>query len=538
MCDARRARRRYAASFLPHVMELPVDRFLLTRFARLICALGLAGAAASATAASATSASAAAAESDAPASAPGILTLTPAQAQADVALLRRAFEQAHAGLYRYAGKAQIDAAFARLDRAAAVASTDLALYRAVSEFVATVRCDHTKAELSDAMTRFRSAQPTHLPFRFKLFDGRMFVYASDPAQSPLARGSEVLSINGVAVAELLRAMRPAVSIDGDTLASRDTKLAADSDLMGSDFDQFYPGYYGYAGRFHLRVRAPGAAAAQDLDLNALRFRDWTQLPWDGAPQRDEFYKSVTFRLGPKHSAVLEVDTFVNYRNPVDAMAFYDAFFATLAAQQVQTLIIDLRANGGGSNDATLGLAAHLLAKPFTWNKPILQKAVRFGDWTSMVETWGDRTQLFEAPMRNFIARADGWYEHVDAPDMIERMPMAPAPTRFAGKVIVLSSPANASGATMLLAKLRDEGRVTIVGQPTGGSAEGPTAGRLLLLSLPASGIKVRIPLYWNRMNIASFAPGLGIAPDIAVNPLPEDMPSGRDRVMEAAQALL
>lgn len=459
--------------------------------------------------------------------------LSGADATADITMMRRALEETHPGLTRYASRADIDAAFASLEKRVVEPITDLALYREISLMLATIRCDHTKAEYAEAMTRWREKYATHLPFRFKLFDGRMYVYSSDARQPALAKGTEVLQINDEPVAAIVQRLQAAVSIDGYTDASRNTKLEADSDLMGSDFDQFYPVFYGFAQEYRLQVRAPRESATRNVTLLPLAFQDWVRLPWSAATYRSEFYKSINWRIAGKN-AVLKVDTFVNYRNPVDTMLFYSAFFRAANEAKVDHLVIDLRENGGGSNDATIALAAHLLEKPFVWNKPILQKAIRFGDWTRHVQVWGDPKEIFEAPEKNFRKRDDGWYEHLTTTATLTQLPADVAADRFRGKVTILSSPVNASGSTMLIAKLKDEKRVTVVGDPTGGSAEGPTAGRLFFLKLPASGIVVRIPNFWNRMNIQSFTSGKGVAPDIEVKLTVEDWLAGRDRAMDVA----
>ena len=51
---------------------------------------------------------------------------------------------------------------------------------------------------------------------------------------------------------------------------------------------------------------------------------------------------------------------------------------------------------------------------------------------------------------------------------------------------------------MLLARLKASERVTLVGEPTGGSAAGPTAGILFFLTLPNSGLTVNVPALRER----------------------------------------
>jgi Peptidase family S41 len=463
------------------------------------------------------------------------ITLTAEQASADVALMRTALEEAHPGLYRYVAKPEIDAAFAKLEKRAKTPITDVELHGEISLLLATIRCDHTKAEFSEALTKYRNESPTHLPFRFKLFDKRMFVFGGDSRPRSLPCGAEILAINDQPVGTILDRLANAISIDGFTDASRQTKLAADSDLMGSDFDQFYPVFYGFSPRFKLSVMMPNETQAKTVTLDAITFREWVKLPWQSNAYRGEFYKSIDWKLLGNKTAILKIDTFVNYRNPVDPASFYAGFFKVLNSAKVEHLIIDLRENGGGSGDATVALASFLLDKPFVWNKPIQQKAIRFGAWSKYVETWGNAKEIFEPPVENFRKLANGFYERITSEDTPDQRPSSIAADRFQGRVTVLSSPVNASGTTMLIAKLKDEKRITVVGEATGGSAEGPTAGRLFFLKLPNSGIVVRVPNYWNLMSIATFTQGKGVAPDVEVTPKLEDFLAGKDRILEVAK---
>jgi hypothetical protein len=454
--------------------------------------------------------------------------LAPEAMAADLAILKSALDETHPGLTRYVSRETIDAAFADLYTRAKAPMRDTEFYRHTARLLALLRCDHTKAEMPAPLATWRDANGSHLPFRFRLMGKRMWVFSSDPGQAPLPRGTEVLAINGVETARVIERLLPYMAIDGQTDPSRYAKLEADGDLMGSGFDQFYPFEFGFASSWRLRLQTPGVSSPQDVEMKPLTHTAWRTLPWMKAVDNDEFYRSVTWRIAGRN-AMLRVDTLVNYRNPVDARAFYAAFFKQLAGSRVEHLVIDLRMNGGGSDEAAIELAAHLLEQPFTWTQPILQKSIRFGAWQQHVETWGDRKTLFEPPEDNFTKRADGWFEHRAIPKRHE-----PAPDRFKGRVSVLIGPRNASGATMLIAKLKSEGRVRLVGEATGGSAEGPTAGRMFFLKLPHSGIVARIPVYWNRMDVKEFVPGLGVAPDVLVTTTPADWLAERDTALDVA----
>src|SRR5271156_6844416 len=65
--------------------------------------------------------------------------------QADVVILRQAYEQLHPGLYRYNTKPKIDAAFNELNQRLAHDQSLQDAFLAFSEFAAKVRCGHTQA---------------------------------------------------------------------------------------------------------------------------------------------------------------------------------------------------------------------------------------------------------------------------------------------------------------------------------------------------------------------------------------------------------
>lgn len=470
--------------------------------------------------------------------------LSAAQASRDVALLRRALETVHPGLYRYSDKAAIDAAFARLEAAAAAPITELALHAEIARLLASIHCDHTKAEMSEALDDFRTRSATHLPLRFQLIEGRMIVVSNDGQPGAPPAGSELLAINGKPVPALLLQLAPLVSYDGTTDQAIAAKLADDSDLMGDDFNENYPSLFGFPESWQIEWKVPGALTSATATLAPIRFSQWTALPGPGAKYRSEFYNAITWRMSGK-AARLGIDTFVNYRNPVQATAFLSGFFASMKEAGTDHLILDLRNNGGGSEDVSVALGRYLIDRPFTWSKPIRYKAVRYGDLPDYFETWGDREARFNPPLDAFTRSDDGWYDRIpvlggetlgDGDSTFEQQPIGEL--AFRGRLTILSGPRNGSGATRTIAQLKEKAGAVVIGEDSAGSAEGPTSGAIFLMKLPESGIRVRIPEAWNRTNIAGFVPGKGVPVDELVVPTLADFEAGRDRAIAVARGQL
>jgi hypothetical protein len=259
--------------------------------------------------------------------------------------------------------------------------------------------------------------------------------------------------------------------------------------------------------------------------------------------RNEFYNGISWRMAGK-TAWLKIDTFVNYRNPVAATPYLSGFFNAMKAAGTEHLILDLRNNGGGSTDPTIALGRHLLDTPFTLTRSIRAKTIRFGDLPKHIETWGDREAQFNPPESAYRRTGDSLLERIptgtdesdDDDSTIEHQPL-PVTQRFTGRLTVLTGPQNGSGATMTIAWLKDRRDVTLVGEDTSGSAEGPTAGNIFNLVLPESHIRVRVPQFRSFTNIKQFTPRRGMKADVQVVPTLADFEAGRDRAVEVARSL-
>lgn len=465
--------------------------------------------------------------------------LTPQAASADIALLRRALETIHPGLYRYRSKDEIDAAFARLQTRAQQPLNELELWQALALMLAEIHCDHTKPEPSAALSRYRRAHATHLPLRFRLAEGRMIVTANDGQAGAPTVGSEITAINGRPVPQVLATLGHAVAYDGDTSNAIDAKLAADGDLDGDDLNEYWPAFYGFAQQWMLSWKTAGAAGITQSTLAPITLDRWAALPSPGAVWRAEFGKDAQWRLSGQQ-AYLRIDSFVNYRHPVDADAFLGQYFKAMRAAGTTDLIVDLRENGGGSDDAALALARYLVPQAFTWLQPQLLKTIRYGDLPDYIESWGDRTALFQPPASDFVQQADGWWRRLPRPgnpDDASVLPQQAAADGYRGRLTLLTSARNGSGATLTIALLKAQAAARLVGEDTGGSAEGPTAGTIFLLTLPNSGLKVRIPGKWNRSTVPPVTPRRGVAVNVQVTPTYADLLRERDAVLEVAQSL-
>ncbi len=462
-------------------------------------------------------------------------TLTPAQISADLAQLRQSLEQVHAGYDRYVPRRVMDTAFARLERRGTTAMTDVEFYGEVALLLAKIRCGHTKAELPEALADFRERNATMLPVRVRVFGERLFVSASNGVGADqIAVGTEILGINGISAADIITKLSRFAAVDGFTDFSRATLLERDSDLIGSDLDHYWPIEFGFANEWTLALKS-AAGATRTVTLAPLTFAEWTALTGD-VPQVD-FRNGTRFKMLDDTTAALTIRSFVNYRTPVNVDSLYSSMFSPLKAKHVRHLIIDLRENGGGSDEASAGLIRYLADRSIQPLRTVRRRTIRIDSALSTAfDTWGDRAQIFSPAESLFMARNDGWFVERGSDEQL-----TPSPVAFAGRVSVLVGRRNQSGTTMLLAVLQEMGarthKLRLVGEETAGSAEGPTAGQILFLRLPNSGIRVRVPLERSDVNVAVTVFGMGVFPDIDATQSLADFRAGVDRALRVARTM-
>lgn len=460
-------------------------------------------------------------------------SVSAAQVAEDVEVARRAYAKVHPGYDRYTSLDALDAAWdAVIDEAERSGGMPVGtFYLRVQRVLAEIRCDHTKAELSPAQVERREREPVYLPLHWEVIDGRGVIWAS--ADDRIPARSELLSIDGVSVSDLAQRYAPLVPIDGFTEASREAELGYSSEFRGGAIEHFMAEEGPVDPTVRLEIRTP-TGNVEELNASRLDLDAWTALAAEVRPFRLDFADAVDFKRVGDDTAVLRIDTFVNYRNPVKPDRVYDRLFKAMRKEGRTTLVLDLRRNGGGSSDAQVRLFAHLTSERARLVRDVRNKTLDLGDLRAHLSTWDPRA--LKPRKRWFKANPDGTYSLRPFLDEAMRR-VRPDRWAFEGKVLVLTSRDNASAVSTLLAKLAEQNNVTLIGEPTGGSAEGVTANILFFLTLPNSKIVTRLPAQRIYNDVQTFDRGMGVAPDIVVHRTADDALAGRDPAMERALAL-
>lgn len=405
-----------------------------------------------------------------------------------------------------------DGAYRRLLPRMAEPLPALDWYLLLSRFLSLLDDGHTYLDLPAALL----ARAPLLPLRLRQIGGRHYVAAA-AAGCPIPPGSEVQALDGMPFGPWLEKQvlpwcwhaRPDAAFAGLYMLSRLPHGAARNAYSLIPLLR--------RGRtLHLTTDA-GTFAVRPAP-GPLRWRPAPPRPPEPLETRLRS-PGLTAALTTDGIAVLTLPTFLD-----DAMPA--AFYRLLPSlRDCRGFVIDLRGNGGGHSDNADAFAQAFRSGPF----PIAQvrhpvhigacKAFGAGLPPGALDPRDPRQKQILDVCRHTLFEEE--LETVSRPD---------CPLTLTRPAVVLTDAGTASSSENLLLAL--EGRAAVVGTPSAGSTGNP-----LPVPLPGGGAARICTRRYAHADGRPFH-NLGIRPDIAAGPEPDDLRSGFDRVLACGLAAL
>lgn len=203
---------------------------------------------------------------------------------------------------------------------------------------------------------------------------------------------------------------------------------------------------------------------------------------------------------------------------------------TLRDKGTEALILDLRGNGGGVDQYGALLVSQFTEEPFRYFDRIHLASIAPSFATWKPSTFVDlQNGTVADPRGGYLVTKrlhDGVAEH------------ALTGEPFLRTLIVLIDGGTFSTAADVAAMLRHLDRATFVGEETGGTYEGNTSGLNALISLPHSGLGLKIPMYGYYNAVSQDHQGRGTQPDYPVEKTAADLLRGVDAQLEQAIAII
>jgi hypothetical protein len=458
--------------------------------------------------------------------------LTAALLRDDLRVLRETFEGAHAGLYRYTPKAAMDSAFAAVDAQLTHPMGDVEFGRRLAPLIDLIHDSHTPLVLPAETRRHLVQRERVFPLDLRYDGERAFIERNVSTNRDIPVRGEILAINGRPMSEITPRVLLGRSADGFTRSAKFHPL-------NRNFWFYYWTLVDTAQTFRIAVRDPASGRTRNFVAAGV--------PADSM-NRGQFstqrHDSLALEFFQRDSTALLTiptlgDTALN--------AKFRGSFAEIRRRGSTSLILDLRDNSGGIDEFNTSLLDYLIDHPYRFYRGFTFVArdtmqLRYTEHTPR-DFMGDEDAVRLTPAQWEIA-----YRMHSLPELIERVNATNlaagvhGPVKangFAGRLYVLVNGGSASSAAEVPALLHFLGVGTIAGEETNGCYQGVTAGILLRLVLPHSGIRTIVPLiaYHNAVLPGTFE-GRGTQPDFYVPQTLEDALADRDTALEFTLQLI
>ncbi|WP_134200314.1 S41 family peptidase [uncultured Algoriphagus sp.] len=419
----------------------------------------------------------------------------------DLSYLRESLEAAHFDLFRYTSEADFEWNYQQVK--ASITADSLSYLDATKLFqavVSKVNNGHTEIPFpGQAYGEYAYAGGTIFPLELAFEEGKALVKKNFSDTEEIQIGTELISINGKPIEEILKEIYPQVS------AERLYFKLAKIELFS--FPRYYWLVFGQQEEFEVGIKTE--SGIKSFNLKAVPVIEGYEM------KRSEIFhreKSLTFF---DEAAYLKIGSFSG--DEADFRGFVDSAFAEIKKRNFDNLIIDLRNNDGGNDSFSDYLVSYFADRPFRWNSSYSLKTSQL--LKEDIRSNRDTTNAFWASALNKENGTVYPYEFGEYDPQ-------PKEKRFEGNVYVLVNRQSHSQSAVTAAQIQDYDFATIVGEETG---EYPSLmASVFYISLPNTAITLQLSKgYLVRVN--GSTKNEGVIPDILIR---DHLLDEKDEVLE------
>lgn len=406
-------------------------------------------------------------------------TFTKKQLEEDLRYTKERLEQYHPRLYQYQSKEQWNHNF---DQAASMLDsrmTEDVFFRKLAPIIAGIRCSHTAVRTSEIFYEALNEQYSLIPVDIFVFGKKAWVVHNFGGGNQITPGTQILTINGVSIAEILRILYEQLPADGYNTTYKKYQII-------NNFPRIYARYIGYSKSYVIDGLSPEGLEVRD-ELPAMS--DWQLEEAINMvyPERASYISHpYRFELQKANSTALLTIKGFWAQNDAAYATFLDGVFRTLRQEKIENLIIDMRGNSGGLPTFASELLSYLAKDEFTY---------------------------FTLPTQR--AQDDPLFK-----------PRKPQSNSFNGDIYILINGGCVSTAGHFLSLIKYYHLATLIGEEAGGSFT--CNDNSIKMHLPNTGIRLNIPRTVFQTAVSGFQIGDPIVPDHIVQPTIDDLVYGMD----------
>ncbi len=472
----------------------------------------------------------------------------------DVDYIHKKLTKLHPELYLYISQKELDFKFDSLKNSIKKPQKSFEFYSNLAPVLSSIRQGHISSkpntiQLSKKETKIlkKKGKEPLSQFEFEIFDDKMFVSENKSTQKNILIGSEILSINGEKISDLLRFSKKLFSSDGYNethfkhylqykLISNFTYKYGIQDSIHYELKQHDSLlHYWIAGK-------PNDSIENKLSKNKLTKKEKDSIKQDNQfkyvhgynKETKKFDRSLTFNEPDSCIATMKIKSFMTG----DYKEFYKQSFKTLHSKKTEFLILDLRNNGGGKVSDITKLYSYLtkdstytmIDKQYMTQRKSILHLPYFKGGNLLTKFFRGISAPIVYPILLFKTKKDDkekYYYSTKYSKIQKKDEMA-----YQGKIYVLINGGSFSATSIISSNLKGTKRAIFVGEETGGEYNGTVAGFMPNFTLPHSKVIVRFGLQFIAPTQKTAIYGRGIFPDVEILPTLKDKLEEKDPSMD------
>lgn len=450
--------------------------------------------------------------------------------QEDYTLLRNVLEQKHPSLYWYTPKDSMNFYFDSLYHNIPDSMTELQFgWKILAPLTQKIHCGHTTFGMSKNWGKYiRNKVIPSFPLFVKVWGDTMLVTGNLGRKDSLIKtGTLLTAINGLRTRELVQSMFEYLPTDGYADNVNYIRLSGNFPYFHRNIFGIYKNYrVGYIDStgFEKNVIIPMWMPTKDSTRKKKVESEKKISRRELKKERRENARSMIIDSSI-NTAIITLNTF-NTGGGRHLRSFIKRSFKEIRKQQIKSLIIDLRSNGGGEINMSTLFTKYIRNTAFKMTDSAFAASKSLAPYTKYIKQ-GLLTNigLFFLTKKK---KADGNYHF----GFYERKMYQPkSRNHFEGKVYVLINGPTFSASTLFCNLVKGQENVKLVGEEAGGGWHGNNGIMIPDIVLPVTKLIVRLPLF--RIVQYNHVPkdGRGVAPDIYIPPIAEAVKEGLDRKM-------